>query len=100
VRQEKSRFLTGRFDGRSKFDASDFRNILPWFTPETLKTFQELVRLVRTLAERKNATPPQVALVLYKDSSGFIVGRPKLMPININGHTCPRKIFNEIGNLL
>ena len=44
------------------FDSSDFRNVLPRFTPEALKANQALINLLRTIAERKKATPAQIAL--------------------------------------
>lgn len=69
-------FLTGRFDGNSKFPASDFRSILPRFTPEALEANQALVRLVKALAERKNATPAQVALAWLLAQKPWIVPIP------------------------
>ncbi|WP_291447876.1 aldo/keto reductase [Desulfovibrio sp.] len=69
-------FLTGRFDGKSKFDASDFRSILPRFTPQALEANQELVGLVKALAERKNATPAQVALAWLLAQKSWIVPIP------------------------
>jgi len=55
-------FLTGRFDKHSTFDKSDFRSIVPRFTPENLDANQALVSLVREIAAGKNATPAQIAL--------------------------------------
>src|SRR5439155_26071 len=52
-------FLTGKIDENTKFDSSDFRNIVPRFTPEARKTNQALVDLLRSIGERKNATPAQ-----------------------------------------
>ena len=55
-------FLTGKMDESTKFDSTDFRNILPRFTVEALKANQALVDLLGKIAERKKGTPAQVAL--------------------------------------
>src|SRR5437016_8557433 len=55
-------FLTGNIDENTTFDQSDFRNIVPRFTPEARKANQALVDLLRQIAEGKNATPAQIAL--------------------------------------
>src|SRR5437588_765363 len=55
-------FLTGKIDEDTKFHKNDFRNIVPRFTPENRKANQAVVDLVRQLAERKKATPAQIAL--------------------------------------
>src|SRR6478736_5769889 len=55
-------FLTGKMDENTKFDSTDFRNILPRFTPEALKANQVLVDLLGAMATRKKATPAQIAL--------------------------------------
>src|SRR6184192_2066722 len=55
-------FLTGKINENTKFDSTDFRNVVPRFTPEARKTNQALVGLVSKVAERKNATPAQIAL--------------------------------------
>src|SRR5882724_5031512 len=55
-------FLTGKIDENTTFDSSDFRNIVPRFTPEARKANQALVDLLRSIGERKNATPAQLAL--------------------------------------
>jgi len=43
----------------TKFDSTDFRNIVPRFTPEARKANQALIDLLNTVAERKRATPAQ-----------------------------------------
>src|SRR5579872_3736154 len=53
-------FLTGKIDENTAFDSSDFRNTLPRFTPEARKANQALVELLRTMAERRKATPAQI----------------------------------------
>ncbi len=55
-------FLTGKIDEKTTFDKSDFRNIVPRFTPENRKANQVLVDLLKKIAERKKATPAQIAL--------------------------------------
>src|SRR6266576_2741946 len=55
-------FLTGKIDENTKFDSTDFRNIVPRFTPEARKANQALVDLLSKVAERKKATPAQIAL--------------------------------------
>ena len=55
-------FLTGKMDENTTFDSSDFRNILPRFTPEALKADHALVDLLGKIGEREEATPAQIAL--------------------------------------
>src|SRR5216684_3285301 len=55
-------FLTGKIDENTTFDSSDFRNIVPRFTPENRKANQVLVDLLAGIAGRKKATPAQIAL--------------------------------------
>src|SRR5205807_3273623 len=54
-------FLTGNINENTTFDSSDFRNIVPRFTPEARKANQALVELLGKIAERKKATPAQIA---------------------------------------
>lgn len=68
-------FLTGRFDKTSTFDSTDFRHIVPRFTPENLAANQVLVKLVREVAAGKNATPAQIAL------AWVLCQRPWIAPI-------------------
>jgi len=68
-------FLTGRIDENTKFDSSDFRNISPRFTPEARKANEALVELLRSIAERKKATPAQIAL------AWLLAQRPWIVPI-------------------
>ena len=69
-------FLTGRFDKHSKFDSSDFRNIVPRFTPENLDANQVLVDLIKKIAAEKNATPAQIALAWLLAQKPWIVPIP------------------------
>jgi len=69
-------FLTGKIDENTTFDSSDFRNIVPRFTPEARKANQALVELLRTIAARKNATPAQIALAWLLAQKPWIVPIP------------------------
>jgi aryl-alcohol dehydrogenase-like predicted oxidoreductase len=69
-------FLTGKMDENTKFDASDFRAQVPRFSPDALKANVALVALVRQVAERKNATPAQVALAWLLAQKPWIVPIP------------------------
>ncbi len=69
-------FLTGKIDESTTFDSSDFRSTLPRFTPEALKANQALVELIGTIAERKKATPGQIALAWLLDRKPWIVPIP------------------------
>ncbi len=55
-------FLTGKIDENTTFASTDFRNIVPRFTPENRKSNQIVVDLISDIARRKNATPAQIAL--------------------------------------
>lgn len=69
-------FLTGKMNESTKFDSSDFRNILPRFTPEALKANQALVDLLGKIAVRKTATPAQIALAWLLAQKPWIVPIP------------------------
>jgi aryl-alcohol dehydrogenase-like predicted oxidoreductase len=68
-------FLTGKIDENTKFDSADFRNIVPRFTPEARKANQVFVDVIGKFAERKNATPAQIAL------AWVLVQKPWFVPI-------------------
>jgi aryl-alcohol dehydrogenase-like predicted oxidoreductase len=68
-------FLTGKIDENTQFDSTDFRNVVPRFTPEARKTNQALVDLLSKVAERKKATPAQVAL------AWLLAQKPRIVPI-------------------
>jgi aryl-alcohol dehydrogenase-like predicted oxidoreductase len=68
-------FLTGKIDENTTFDSSDFRNIVPRFTPEARKANQALVDLLGKIAEHKNATPAQIAL------AWLLAQKPLIVPI-------------------
>jgi aryl-alcohol dehydrogenase-like predicted oxidoreductase len=69
-------FLTGKIDETTKFDSSDFRNVVPRFTPENRKANQALVGLLDTIAARKKGTPAQVALAWLLAQKAWIVPIP------------------------
>jgi aryl-alcohol dehydrogenase-like predicted oxidoreductase len=68
-------FLTGKIDENTKFDPTDFRNMVPRFSREARRANMALVDLVKTVAERKGATPAQVAL------AWLLAQRPWIVPI-------------------
>lgn len=69
-------FLTGKIDEHTTFDSSDFRNIVPRFTSEARKANQALVALLGRIAERKKATPAQIALAWLLAQKSWIVPIP------------------------
>jgi aryl-alcohol dehydrogenase-like predicted oxidoreductase len=82
-------FLTGKMDENSKFDSSDFRSTLPRFTPEALKANQALIDLLGRVAERKKATPAQIAL------AWLLAQKPWIVPIP--GTTKLHRLDENIG---
>lgn len=82
-------FLTGKIDENTSFDSSDFRNTLPRFTPEARKVNQALVDLLGKIAERKNATPAQIAL------AWLLAQKPWIVPIP--GTTKLHRLDENIG---
>jgi aryl-alcohol dehydrogenase-like predicted oxidoreductase len=82
-------FLTGKIDENTTFDSSDFRNKVPRFTPEARKANQSLIDLLRSLAERKHATPAQIAL------AWLLAQRPSIVPIP--GTTKLHRLEENIG---
>ena len=69
-------FLTGKMNENTKFDSSDFRSILPRFTPEALKANRALIDLLGAIAARKKATPAQIALAWLLAQKPWIVSIP------------------------
>jgi len=69
-------FLTGKIDENTKFDATDFRNIVPRFSPEARKANQAVVELLNSIAARLKATPAQVALAWLLAQKPWIVPIP------------------------
>jgi len=68
-------FLTGAISADTKFDATDFRNIVPRFTPENRKANQTVVDLIGKFAQEKKATPAQIAL------AWLLARKPWIVPI-------------------
>ena len=69
-------FLTGKVSEDTKFDKSDFRNIVPRFTPENRKANQAFVDLLGRFAQQKKATPAQIALAWLLAQKPWIVPIP------------------------
>ncbi|MBB4329254.1 aldo/keto reductase [Rhizobium leguminosarum] len=82
-------FLTGKIDENTKFDASDFRNIVPRFSPEAGKANFALVDLIRRIGDRKGATPAQIAL------SWLLAQKPWIVPIP--GTTKQHRLEENLG---
>ncbi|KFC18597.1 MULTISPECIES: aldo/keto reductase [Epilithonimonas] len=80
-------FLTGAINEETKFEDSDFRNIVPRFSEENRKANQALVDLVKSIATEKEATPAQIALAWLLAQEPFIApipGTTKLNRLNEN----------------
>ena len=75
-------YLTGKIDENTKFDSSDFRNIVPRFTPDARKANLGLVDLLRKIGERKKATPAQIALAWLLARKRWIVPIPGTTKLN------------------
>jgi aryl-alcohol dehydrogenase-like predicted oxidoreductase len=69
-------FLTGAISENTTFDKTDFRNIVPRFTPEARKANQVLVELLGKIAARKQATPAQIAIAWLLAQKPWIVPIP------------------------
>jgi aryl-alcohol dehydrogenase-like predicted oxidoreductase len=84
-------YLTGKIDENAKFDSTDFRSTLPRFTPEALKANQAVIDLLASIAERKKATPAQIAL------AWLLAQKPWIVPIP--GTTKLHRLDENIGAL-
>ena len=98
-------FLTGKVNANTTFDTTDFRNTLPRFTPEARKANQALVDLLGAIAEKKKATPAQIALAWLLAQKPWIVpipGTTKLSRLDENlgaaAITLTPDDLNEIGS--
>ena len=69
-------FLTGNFNQNSTFESNDFRSALPRFSPESLKANLVFVDLIKEVAQRKNATPAQIAIAWLLAQKPWIVPIP------------------------
>jgi len=91
-------FLTGTIDEKTTFVSSDFRNIVPRFTPEARKANLALVDVLRTMAKRKQATPAQIALAWLLAQKRWIVpipGTTKLTRLEENIAAAPIELSPE-----
>ncbi len=84
-------FLTGRFNKNSKFEKSDFRNIVPRFTPENLEANQVLVDLIKKIAADKEKSPAQIAL------AWLLAQKPWIVPIP--GTTKLERLEENLGSV-
>jgi aryl-alcohol dehydrogenase-like predicted oxidoreductase len=84
-------FLTGKMDETTTLDKSDFRSTLPRFTPEARKANLAVVHLLGEIAQRKKATPAQIAL------AWLLVQKPWIVPIP--GTTKLHRLDENIGAL-
>jgi len=82
-------FLTGKMDENTELDSSDFRRTIPRFTPEAMKANRALVDLLGKVAERKKATPAQIAL------AWLLAQKPWIVPIP--GTTKRHRLEENIG---
>jgi len=82
-------FLTGKIDENTKFDATDFRNVVPRFSPEARKANQAVVDLLNSIAARMKATPAQIAL------SWLLAQKPWIVPIP--GTTKQPRLLENLG---
>jgi aryl-alcohol dehydrogenase-like predicted oxidoreductase len=82
-------FLTGKIDASTTFDSTDFRNVVPRFTPENRKANLAFVEWLTKFAERKKATPAQIAL------AWLLAQKPWIVPIP--GTTKLHRLEENIG---
>jgi aryl-alcohol dehydrogenase-like predicted oxidoreductase len=82
-------FLTGAINANTKFDSTDFRNIVPRFSEENRKANQKLVDLLGAIASDKQATPAQIAL------GWLLAQKPWIVPIP--GTTKLHRLTENIG---
>jgi len=82
-------FLTGAINENTSFDKTDFRNIVPRFTPEARKANQALVEQLRQIAARKKATPAQIAI------AWLLARKPWIVPIP--GTTKLQRLEENVG---
>lgn len=83
-------FLTGKITENTQFDKTDFRNVVPRFTPEARKENQVLVDLLRKVAARRHSTPAQIAL------AWLLAQKPWIVPIP--GTTKLHRLEENIGS--
>jgi aryl-alcohol dehydrogenase-like predicted oxidoreductase len=84
-------FLTGKIDENTKFDSTDFRNVVPRFSPEARKANQAMVDMLTRFAQQKKATPAQIAL------AWLVAQKPWIVPIP--GTTKLHRLEENLGSL-
>ncbi|MBB4350736.1 aldo/keto reductase [Aliirhizobium cellulosilyticum] len=84
-------FLAGKIDENTKFDATDFRNAVPRFTPEARKANYALVDAITVIAENKRSSPAQVAL------AWLLAQKPWIVPIP--GTTKEHRLKENMGSV-
>jgi aryl-alcohol dehydrogenase-like predicted oxidoreductase len=84
-------FLTGKIDNTTTFDSSDIRQTIPRFAPDARKANEAVIALLRRIAERKHATPAQIAL------AWLMAQKPWIVPIP--GTTKVQRLEENIGAL-
>jgi aryl-alcohol dehydrogenase-like predicted oxidoreductase len=84
-------FLTGKINENTKFDSSDFRSVVPRFSPEAIKANMALVDLLRGVGAAKGATPAQIAL------AWLLARKPWIVPIP--GTTKLHRLEENLGSL-
>ena len=91
-------FLTGTIDAKTTFVQSDFRNVVPRFTPEARKANEPIVDVLRAIADKKRATPAQIALAWLLAKQPWIVpipGTTKLARVEENNGAVAIKLTPE-----
>jgi aryl-alcohol dehydrogenase-like predicted oxidoreductase len=84
-------FLTGKINENTNFDSSDFRSVVPRFSPEAIKANMALVDLLREVGAAKGATPAQLAL------AWLLARKPWIVPIP--GTTKLHRLEENLGSL-
>jgi len=84
-------FLTGKINENTRFDSSDFRSVVPRFSPEAIKANMALVDFLREVGTQKGATPAQIALAWLLNQKPWIVPIP--------GTTKLHRLDENLGSL-
>jgi aryl-alcohol dehydrogenase-like predicted oxidoreductase len=84
-------FLTGKINESTRFDSSDFRSVVPRFSPEAIKANMALVDFLREVGAQKGATPAQIALAWLLNQKPWIVPIP--------GTTKLHRLDENLGSL-
>jgi len=84
-------FLTGKITENTKFDSSDFRSVVPRFSPEAIKANMALVEVLRQVGAEKGATPAQIAL------AWLLARKPWIVPIP--GTTKLHRLEENLGSV-